>query len=182
MRSKTEQKIIKTALKIFSEKGYAKANTKDISERSGFSEMTLFRNFKTKQNLFYHVIEQNIEKFYEEFSLILVEMDFGTPEESFRYLIEHLLVLIEDNYDFINVFFNERNMIEEDVLKKIGEDLSDVIEYLYPDCSVNYRIYALNIISFILGTVLDIKFGSTDLDNKESIEEFISNSLLLFEN
>ena len=39
-------------LKFFSENGYAGARTRLIAEKAGFSEMTLFRKFKTKENLF----------------------------------------------------------------------------------------------------------------------------------
>ena len=42
---KTERKILDAALKIFAERGYDGAKTKLIAEKSGFTEMTLFRKF-----------------------------------------------------------------------------------------------------------------------------------------
>ncbi|MGZ7107882.1 MAG: TetR/AcrR family transcriptional regulator, partial [Methanobacterium sp.] len=41
-----------TALKMFAERSYLGAKTKSIAEEAGFSEMTLFRKFKTKKNLY----------------------------------------------------------------------------------------------------------------------------------
>ena len=52
MTDKTEQKILDSALKLFAEKGYDASTTITLAEESGYSEMTLFRIFKTKKNLF----------------------------------------------------------------------------------------------------------------------------------
>ncbi len=58
MVDKTEQKILDVALKEFAEEGYVGARTRIIAEKSGFSEMTLFRKFKTKENLFNMVLNK----------------------------------------------------------------------------------------------------------------------------
>jgi AcrR family transcriptional regulator len=182
MQNKTEQKIIDAALKLFSEKGYGATKTKELAESAGFAELTLFRKFKSKENLFNMVMNNSIDNFYDEFFLILVEVDSKKSDESFKELIEKLQVLIENNYNFINIFMNERNLIVDDVFERVGDDLSNAIKSLYPKSSVNYRVFALNIISFILAIIFDIKFGSTSLDSKEAIEEFVRYSILNLKN
>ncbi len=52
--------ILEASLEVFSEKGYNLATTLEISKRAGVSEMTLFRNFQTKNNLFLESIKQAI--------------------------------------------------------------------------------------------------------------------------
>ncbi len=54
----TEQRIIKSALKHFSERGYEGAKTKEIAADASVNEVTLFRKFKSKQMLFEAVISQ----------------------------------------------------------------------------------------------------------------------------
>jgi len=56
---KTEDKILNASIVLFSQKGYSAVTTKDISKEAGVSEMTLFRHFESKHNLF----EKAFDKF-----------------------------------------------------------------------------------------------------------------------
>jgi TetR/AcrR family transcriptional regulator len=82
MADKTEQKILDAALKVFSEKGYTGATTRVIAQESGFSELTLFRKFKTKENLFNMVLLQNSEKIKKDFGLAFGNTEFENPRNS----------------------------------------------------------------------------------------------------
>ncbi len=50
--------ILEAAADIFASEGYARATTRQIAAESGLTEMTLFRYFGSKQNLFAAVLEQ----------------------------------------------------------------------------------------------------------------------------
>ena len=54
----TRQRIIDAASEVGSKVGYAKATTKAIAKAAGVNEVTLFRHFGTKENLFSAAIEQ----------------------------------------------------------------------------------------------------------------------------
>ncbi len=54
----TRRKIIEAAVEIGSTLGYARATTKAIAEAAGVNEVTLFRHFGTKNNLFSVAVEQ----------------------------------------------------------------------------------------------------------------------------
>ncbi len=54
----TRQRIIDAAVEIGSKVGYARATTKAIAEAAGVNEITLFRHFGNKENLFAAAIEQ----------------------------------------------------------------------------------------------------------------------------
>ena len=56
----TRGKIIKAAADIFARDGYARATTRQIAAESGFTEMTLFRHFGSKQNLFAAVLDRYV--------------------------------------------------------------------------------------------------------------------------
>lgn len=51
-------RLVRAAAQVFAEKGYARATTRAIAAAAGVNEVTLFRQFGTKQNLFMAVIEQ----------------------------------------------------------------------------------------------------------------------------
>jgi AcrR family transcriptional regulator len=52
MSKPTRQKLCEAAVDLFSKEGYDSVTTKRIAEAAGLSEMTLFRHFGTKYNLF----------------------------------------------------------------------------------------------------------------------------------
>jgi TetR/AcrR family transcriptional regulator, mexJK operon transcriptional repressor len=94
--------VLETAYKLFSEKGYFFVSTKEIAESAGISEMTIFRNFKTKINLFIKVLENyifipNLKNLFEnEFSWVLRE-DLPKIFKAFYDSIKqnHMLVFIK---------------------------------------------------------------------------------------
>lgn len=52
----TREKIMSAAKEVFSSKGYTRATTKEISKVASVAEVTIFRHFETKNNLFYETI------------------------------------------------------------------------------------------------------------------------------
>lgn len=48
----SEDKILYASIVLFSQKGYNAVTTKEIAKEAGVSEMTLFRHFDNKHNLF----------------------------------------------------------------------------------------------------------------------------------
>ncbi len=54
----TRQRILQAAARVFAEQGYARATTRALATAAGVNEVTLFRHFGSKQNLFAAVIEQ----------------------------------------------------------------------------------------------------------------------------
>jgi AcrR family transcriptional regulator len=55
--AKTRQRLLQAAARIFAEKGYSGATTRAIAEAAGLSELTLFRHFGSKKNLFMNVVQ-----------------------------------------------------------------------------------------------------------------------------
>ena len=54
----TRQRILQAAAMVFAEKGYARATTRALAAAAEVNEVTLFRHFGSKENLFAAVIEQ----------------------------------------------------------------------------------------------------------------------------
>lgn len=66
------EKIILAAYPLFMENGYKKTTTAEIARIAGINESTLFRNFKSKENLFQVSIEYFAKK--------AIEVDFNILE------------------------------------------------------------------------------------------------------
>jgi len=52
-----KEKILKTALSLFADKGYTDVSTKEISLAAGVSEALIFRHFGSKEALLAHIIK-----------------------------------------------------------------------------------------------------------------------------
>ena len=54
----TRQRILHAAAQVFADEGYARATTRALAAAAGVNEVTLFRHFGSKENLFAAVIDQ----------------------------------------------------------------------------------------------------------------------------
>jgi AcrR family transcriptional regulator len=54
----TRQRILQAAAQVFAEKGYSRATTRALAAAAGVNEVTLFRHFGNKQNLFATLIDE----------------------------------------------------------------------------------------------------------------------------
>jgi AcrR family transcriptional regulator len=57
--SRTRQQILQAAAEVFTAQGFSGATTRGIAETARVSELTLFRHFGTKKNLFLETIRKN---------------------------------------------------------------------------------------------------------------------------
>lgn len=55
--SKMRQKILKTAIRLFAQNGFRGTTTKEIALAAGVNEVTIFRHFATKQELYSAILE-----------------------------------------------------------------------------------------------------------------------------
>jgi len=175
MTDKTEQKILDAALKIFAEKGYAGATTRVIAQESGFSELTLFRKFETKENLFNRVITQNNEKMMKDFGSVFIDKEFENSREFLKTLIKNLAKLGEDNFEIIHLVNRESSKIHGNFIEEFVNDLSEYVEKNVCNDKINYKVFVFSIISFVYVLLLDQKHI---FNREEAINEFINNSVL----
>jgi AcrR family transcriptional regulator len=54
----TRQRILQAAAQVFAREGYARATTRTLAAAAGVNEVTLFRHFGSKQNLFAAVVDR----------------------------------------------------------------------------------------------------------------------------
>ena len=180
MINKTEEKIKDTALMVFAREGYLGAKTKVIAEESGFSEMTLFRKFQTKKNLYDKVMEKNQNKIFNEFQSLFSEKQFDGIDEFLRNLINNIAFLIENNFEYIIISMHEgpkqsnTGEINNYLINKLGEYMGS--QEILKNSSIDFRILAFNIITFTYFIIADKMQGKLFNNHEEVINEFISYS------
>jgi AcrR family transcriptional regulator len=96
-------KIMRAAVRLFVEKGIDGTTTKDIAAKSGVSEGALYRHFKSKEDLAYHLFAVHVNDFTMDLATRVAEVSdfrqkvhayittcfeaFETERDLFTYLI-----------------------------------------------------------------------------------------------
>ena len=182
MTDETEQKILDAALKLFSEKGYGGATTRVIAAEAGFTEMTLYTKFKTKQNLFNQVIAYGMGKLNEDAaSMLFIDKEFEDPLDFLETYVKNLVEFVWNNFEFFRLGFNQDRKIFEQILMEGSYDLSEYIEKHIPNQKIDYPAFTLTIFSFVYMFNLGRYHNRQDTSIEQILEKFIYNLTLCFE-
>lgn len=110
-REATRRRILDGALKLFSQKGYLGATTKEIAREANISEMTLFRHFPTKEVLFESVLSTH--SFLPALKEILPAIKGKPPEEALALIARKYLATLERRKDFIKILLSQSEFFPE---------------------------------------------------------------------
>lgn len=180
MARNTEERIIDTALEVFVEKGYFGATTRAMAEEAGFSELTLFRRFKTKENLFNRVLTEKTGKFNVELEITFVKLDnkFEDPKDFLRALIIDIAKIVDDNFQIVYLMNNDTNGGYGPFKYEFINLVSEFIEENIQSAEIDYQTLTITIFSFVYMRSLIKYKGSNFIDFDAILENFISNSIL----
>jgi len=89
-KERTRKEILQAALELFSKKGFDRTTAKQISDRAGIAEGTLYNYFKTKEDVALYFFEQELKALFDWYR----EHDslHGKPlsEKFFAIVYQHL--------------------------------------------------------------------------------------------
>jgi TetR/AcrR family transcriptional regulator len=184
-----EQRILEAALKVFASEGYTGATTRKIAEEANVAEVTLFRKFKSKENLLKEVLINNRADFSSLDSLFQMEksMDFETE---LRILSKKIITIMKDKkrdskmHMFMHMLFEEgrrRPEVAEVLSSFLQMNIKPLSEYFELQIkngkmrNINPRSAAITFVSyFVYTSLLRGVFGDSFLgDSDEEIERFI---------
>ena len=122
--SKSKQRILNTASKLFSEFGFLGVSMEDIAKRLDITKAGLYYHFKSKKDLYLQVLEkafQNLTK------------TFNNQSQGFSQLIK----------DYIHFSIKEKNLIQAITLKSSDIDpaIIDYIVKLRKQINKKFQIY-----------------------------------------
>lgn len=100
MRNATKEKIQTAAMELFAKKGLAATNVQEIADLAGISIGLLYRHYKTKEALFYELVDFALMGLKE---LNLRLQSDASPRELMEQIISELYEELTDNDDFINL-------------------------------------------------------------------------------
>jgi AcrR family transcriptional regulator len=119
----TRDKILQTAQKLFARHGYDGTTTKELAEKAGIAEGTLFRHFTNKKAILVEVATQG---WIELLTDLLTELSEMASYEAISHMMYKRMLRLGDNYDMMRVCFMEvqshpdlRDRIQSEVVEKM---------------------------------------------------------------
>lgn len=183
--NETSEKIMKVSLKLFSEQGYYPTTTKQIAEEAGVNELTIFRHFGSKSNLFqvtteHYVIDSRVD-------YILNDIEDLSFEEGMLLIANRIYKLFIQNTKLYKVQMklsdNEQDFVKLKLSRKIISILIEYFKELKERKVIEGEpeIMAVTLVNSLLGAFTVEILGDNTVSNlkwedivKEHTRQFVS--------
>ena len=116
----TEEKIIATARKLFTQKGFSATKTRDIAEEAGINLALLNYYFRSKQNLFQIIIEEKFNQLFGVINPILSNSEISL-EEKIETLVTNYTNMLLGNDD-LPLFVLSEIKTNEFLIKRVRQN------------------------------------------------------------
>jgi AcrR family transcriptional regulator len=116
----TEQKIIRAADKLFSQKGYAATKTREIAEEAETNLALLNYYFGSKENLYKKVVQEKFRLLIGAIGPVLSNESF-TLEDKIKSIIENYTKLLLENEELPIFILNELT-VNKELFKNITQN------------------------------------------------------------
>jgi AcrR family transcriptional regulator len=95
------KQIKKSAGYIFEKKGFKAAKMDDIAERADISKATIYKYFKSKDDLFYEIMSEHITKLNNDLVAICLRKE--DPEKTIELIVEKTFKFSKEHSDIYNL-------------------------------------------------------------------------------
>ena len=132
--SKTRQMFVDVARQIFAKKGIANTTMNDIAEASGKGRRTLYTYFKSKDDVYYAVIEGELERLSDKLDEVASKR-IPPHDKIIELIYTHLSMIKETvmrNGNLRAEFFRNIWMVEK-VRKNFDEDEIELFRKVYAE-------------------------------------------------
>ena len=132
--SKTRQKLVDVARQLFAKNGIANTTMNDIAKASGKGRRTLYTYFNSKEDVYYAVIEGELERLSDKLDEV-ASKKIKPQDKIIELIYTHLSMIKETvmrNGHLRAEFFRNIWMVEK-VRKKFDDDEIQLFEKVYTD-------------------------------------------------
>jgi TetR/AcrR family transcriptional regulator len=124
------EEILLAAEKVFAAKGFFPSTMSDIAKEAEFGTGTLYKYFKSKEELYFTLIDEKVEEINR---LIKAELSQKTSAvERIKKVLGLQFEFFERNRDFFRIYISERNRFEWTVKDELGKGLHEkMVAYIH---------------------------------------------------
>ena len=162
-----KEQIIQSALSVFIEKGFSGTTTAELAKAAGISEVTLFRHFSSKQEIFHAGVEPIL---FESLTNDMPVIEGKIGVEALSNILFKRIKFLADHRGIIKLILNEHLLNQNDVnvIQKMSVTFGKLLGsyQLAYDESFMIRLFMGSFLSFLYLPVEDeasIKAFATEL-------------------
>ena len=117
--SERKLQVIKTAERLFSERGYLATSVRDLAQALNIEAASLYSHVKSKEDLLWTIADRSAQEFFQNVEPI-AQQNIQNQEKLTQMIIAHVGV-IADNLDASAVFFREWRHLSDPRLSQYAE-------------------------------------------------------------
>lgn len=162
-----KDQIIQSSLSVFIEKGFSGTTTAELAKAAGISEVTLFRHFSSKQEIFHAGVEPIL---FESLTNDMPVIEGKIGVEALSNILFKRIKFLADHRGIIKLILNEHLLNQNDVnvIQKMAVTFGKLLGsyQLAYDESFMIRLFMGSFLSFLYLPVEDeasIKAFATEL-------------------
>ncbi len=123
------EEILSAAGKVFAAKGFFPTTMSDIARQAEFGTGTLYKYFKSKEELYFTLIDEKVEEINR---LVKTELSQrNSAVERIKKVLRLQFEFIERNRDFFRIYISERSRFEWTVKDDLGKALHEkMVSYI----------------------------------------------------
>jgi TetR/AcrR family fatty acid metabolism transcriptional regulator len=123
------EEILSAAEKVFAAKGFFPTTMSDIARRAEFGTGTLYKYFKSKEELYFTLIDEKAEEINR---LVKTELSQrSSAVERIQEVLRLQFEFIERNRDFFRIYISERSRFEWTIKDDLGKGLHEkMVSYI----------------------------------------------------
>ena len=181
---KTEQKIVDATIFLLDKEGMNGTTTKKIAKKAEVSEVTVFRKFKSKDNLLKIAKIYYSDYFLEKISDIFTNYEDTDLESLLKHIWGKLVNFLDNNLDIIKIALDElmSNPEEEKIFSKFSDEVLKNLTNIFQEQidkgkirKINPSAAALTGFSVIVEGIIFWKFESkvSNDDTNKYLDDFL---------
>lgn len=167
-REERREQILESALGIFVEKGYRGSTTSEIAEAANISEVTLFRYFPSKQEIFLEGIKPILLSTLEKSINIANDL---SPKEKLEYILYERIRLISQNYEVVKLILTEAPLLSEWGNENFMERILEILKNLIHEIGIAKEDEEFTL-RLLMGSILSFLFMPEK--NENNIKKYVS--------
>ena len=102
-----KKKTLEAAIILFGKKGYNGTSTLEIAKAAGVSQATVFKYFRTKEDLLISIIAPILPRLFSNFLGRVKNINTITVKEVIHYIVRDRFRFMKENKDIIKIIFSE---------------------------------------------------------------------------
>ncbi len=171
-KEERREQILESALNVFIEKGYNGSTTMDIAKEAGISEVTLFRYFDSKKQIFMDAIEPILVDSLKE--SLVVSKDLGAMEK-LKYILKDRIKFISEHHEVIKLILMESQINPEIADLDFINQITSLLQNSIREAGIDLKDDGISL-RLLMGSILSFLYLPESNDEKINnyVESFIN--------